>query len=462
MAPSPGDWLSQSRQAVADTLGSLGDSLASVLNQRTLKIAVTGLSRSGKTVFITALIYQLLHGYGAKYGAKIVPQTALQLPTFDYPGSVAALFADPSRWPTPTSQISTLKLALRYPQSGLYGYLAQDGVLLLDLIDYPGEWLLDLALLGWSFEEWTTHSNALNATAPRHDLSAAWRAQMQAIDLRAPQDDGALKQAARAYAAFLRQAKADYQLSLLHPGRFLMPGDLEHAPLLDFCPTETLMDDPPPGSNYAALRQRYAAYKEQVVRKFYREHFAQFDRQIVLVDLLRVLNRGQYAFDDMSQALDLTLQSFRYGKNGLLNWLIGSKIDRVLFAATKADHVTRNQIGNLERLLRQILRQPQTAIQFEGVTTDVMALASVRCTTDGKAQYQGREISVIRGLPVGREAEVSTFPGEVPADLMGPDEWQTSQFQFMDFRPPRLTKQQPLPQLNFDKTLNFLIGDYLP
>ncbi len=454
------NWFNQTTQAASQTLGNLTENLT----QSNLKIAVTGLSRSGKTVFIMALIYQILHGYGAKYGAKIVPQTDLQIPAFNYHGAIEGLFSEPSRWPTPTSQISTIKLAVRYPQSGMLGYLQTDALLHIDIIDYPGEWLLDLALLNWTFEEWSQRSMDLNNAYPRNELAAEWRAFVQEQDWQKPIDDPHLKQAGQLYAQFLKRCKAEHGLSLLQPGRFIMPGDLANAPMLDFCPMLEVLDDPPADSGYATLKRRYEYYKQHVVRKFYSEHFGQFNRQILLVDLLSVLNRGKYVFDDMSQSLDLVLQNFRYGKNSLFNLLnlfTGHKIDRVLFAATKGDHVTRNQIGNMERLLRLVLKQPQTEMHFEGVKTDVMALASVRCTQDAKAQYQGREISVIKGLPVGGDKDLSLFPGEVPAELLSSEDWKTERFQFTDFRPPRMAKHSQLPQLNFEKAIHFLIGDYL-
>ena len=40
------------------------------------------------------------------------------------------------------------------------------------------------------------------------------------------------------------------------------------------------------------MERRYEAYKDVVVRPFYREHFARLDRQIVLVDALAAFNAG--------------------------------------------------------------------------------------------------------------------------------------------------------------------------
>ncbi|WP_267897745.1 YcjX family protein [Dongshaea marina] len=66
---------------------------------RSLRLAVTGLSRSGKTAFITALIHQLENAgtesvmplwqiarQGRILGCQRVPQLNHHIPTFDYAG----------------------------------------------------------------------------------------------------------------------------------------------------------------------------------------------------------------------------------------------------------------------------------------------------------------------------------------------------------------------------------------
>lgn len=80
---------------------------------------------------------------------------------------------------------------------------------------------------------------------------------------------------------------------------------------------------------------------------FYKEHFLRFDRQIVLVDCLQPLNSGPQAFNDMRLALTQLMQSFHYGQRTLFRRLFSPVIDKLLFAATKADHVTIDQHSNM-------------------------------------------------------------------------------------------------------------------
>lgn len=103
------------------------------------------------------------------------------------------------------------------------------------------------------------------------------------------------------------------------------------------------------------LRDRFNYYCEKVVKGFYKNHFLRFDRQIVLVDCLQPLNSGPQAFNDMRLALTQLMQSFHYGQRTLFRRLFSPVIDKLLFAATKADHVTVDQHANMVSLLQQLI-----------------------------------------------------------------------------------------------------------
>ena len=143
-------------------------------------------------------------------------------------------------------------------------------------------------------------------------------------------------------------------MSLLPPGRFLMPGNLAGSPALTFAPLD-LPDDgtAPEGSLWAMMRRRYEAYKDVVVRPFFRDHFARLDRQIVLVDALSAFNSGPEALHDLEAALAGILDCFRIGRSTLFSSLFRPRIDRILFAATKADHLHHSSHDRLEAVLRR-------------------------------------------------------------------------------------------------------------
>ena len=136
----------------------------------TVRLGVTGLSRAGKTVFITALIHGLTRGgrfpvfepfaTGRIARARLEPQPDDAVPRFDYENHVRTLIEE-RRWPNSTVDISELRLVIDYQRQN-----GADRTLTLDIVDYPGEWLLDLPLLNKSYEQWSQRKPWLVAGAP--------------------------------------------------------------------------------------------------------------------------------------------------------------------------------------------------------------------------------------------------------------------------------------------------------
>ncbi|MFL1875431.1 YcjX family protein, partial [Hansschlegelia beijingensis] len=273
--------------------------------------------------------------------------------------------------------------------------------------------------------------------------------------------------------------------NLFSHGRFLMPGDLEGSPALTFAPLalpET--GDAPSGSMWAMMERRYEAYRSHVVRPFFRDHFARLDRQVVLVDALAALNAGPEAVADLETALTDVLSAFRHGHNSWLSSLFRPRVDRLLFAATKADHLHHTSHDRLEAILRRLVGRAIERAEFGGAAVDVVALAAVRATREASARQGRDELPVIIGVPEKGERsgdqifdgqeEIAVFPGDLPADPevalrsggyrgRAHDE-AGGDLRFIKFRPPLLpVSERPphLPHIRLDRTLEFLIGDAL-
>ena len=108
----------------------------------------------------------------------------------------------------------------------------------LDIVDYPGEWLLDLPLLDKTYAEWSRETLRRERRSPaRAPLAEQWRAARSALDPAADADETRPAALAELSPPISRAARDDvYALSTLPPGRFLMPGDLEGSPALTFAP----------------------------------------------------------------------------------------------------------------------------------------------------------------------------------------------------------------------------------
>ena len=214
-------------------------------------------------------------------------------------------------------------------------------------------------------------------------------------------------------------------------------------------------------TNAGMLRERFNYYCEKVVKGFYKNHFLRFDRQIVLVDCLQPLNSGPQAFNDMRLALTQLMQSFHYGQRTLFRRLFSPVIDKLLFAATKADHVTIDQHANMVSLLQQLIQDAWQNAAFEGISMDCLGLASVQATTSGIIDVNGEKIPALRGNRLSDGAPLTVYPGEVPARLPGQAFWDKQGFQFEAFRPQVMDVDKPLPHIRLDAALEFLIGDKL-
>ncbi|MBV9238209.1 MAG: YcjX family protein, partial [Xanthobacteraceae bacterium] len=264
----------------------------------TVRLGVTGLSRAGKTVFITALVHGLIRGgrfpvFDAMAGgriarARLAPQPDDAVPRFDYENHVRAL-ATERRWPESTRQISELRLVIDYQSRN-----GMPHTLTLDIVDYPGEWLLDLPLLTKSYEQWSAESLILSRQGPRAPLAATWHAHLATLNPDGPEDEQAALKSADLFTAYLRACRDErYAMSLLPPGRFLMPGDLAGSPALTFTPLELDgAQSTRPHSLHAMMARRFESYKDVLVRPFFNDHFVRLDRQVVLVDALAALNAG--------------------------------------------------------------------------------------------------------------------------------------------------------------------------
>lgn len=444
---------------------------------RQLRLAVTGLSRAGKTAFLTSLVNQLRHaGIDARLdllkaaresrllGAQRVSQPDLGIPRFPYDEAMSALASIPPHWPEPTRGISELRLQLRYKTRRARGLLGDTATLTLDLIDYPGEWLLDLPLLEHDFLAWSEAQ--MQAMGPeRQRFAAEWRRAVAAHRPDETVDEARLAELADLYASSLRQARAA-GFSHLQPGRFLLPGDLQGAPVLQFFPLPGIdtedrqsLEASPSSSLYQTLAKRFRYYQQHVVKPFYREHFRRFDRQIVLVDVLGALNAGPERFEDLSRALATLMKSFDYGKRSLLNRLFSPRIDRLAIAATKADHVTPDQHANLVALLEALLAEPLKDLRYADVPVRGFSLASIRATENREVEDNGKRLPALRGHGLDNEP-LLLYPGDVPAKLPSPDFWQRQGFAFTAFRPPR-SGDTALPHIRMDAALEWLLGDKL-
>ncbi len=483
------------------TLANLADA-ATDLAVPSVRLGVTGLARSGKTVFLTALVHNLVHGgrlpvFSAAAGhrmtgARLQPQPDDAVPRFDYEAHVRALVSE-RVWPESTRQVAELRLTIDYESASYFYRKLGPGRLHVDLIDYPGEWLLDLPLLNKDYATFSAEALKRARAANRIDIASPFLEVVGRMSPDTEENEPAAQELSAAFKSYLAGCRADtHALSMLPPGRFLMPGDLDGSPALTFAPLDFPSDAGAArtGTLRSMMERRYEAYKTHVVRPFFRNHFARLDRQIVLVDVLNALNAGPDAVADLEVALSEVLGAFRPGKRSWLSSILTRRIDRILFAATKADHLHSSDHDRLEAILKRLVARAEEKARFKGAKVDVLAMAAVRATREATVKHRGEALPAILGTPLPGErlngdtydgkTEIAMFPGDLPQDpesLFDKDEslheglrpsLQSAQadLQFLRFRPPELDTTAEgltlsLPHIRLDRALEFLIGDRL-
>ncbi|MBE0363558.1 hypothetical protein PULV_a1013 [Pseudoalteromonas ulvae UL12] len=436
-----------------------------------IKLAVTGLSRSGKTAFITALVHHLTEQATKQnlpffsvvqserlIAAKTVPQSELDITTFPYRDSINCL--KQGQWPSSTERINTLRIAIKYrPASGLRAQISETQTLLIDLIDYPGEWLMDLPMLELNFASWSWQQLELLNQSPRLQHAEAFLNHIAAIDWQGPVDEQQLTELATEYQGLLRKFKDELKLSVLQPGRMLMPGDLAGAPILAFFPLPEVTQAEE-GSMYHHVKTRYQAYVKEVVQGFYQQHFSQFDRQIVLVDLLDALAQGHDVFNEQTQAINQLIKHFSYGKSNFIKRLFQPKIDKLLFAATKSDHLSAHHHKDLTLLLDSIISTAKNDLIFDGVKIDTMAMSSVCATTPVMVEQKGEKLSCIRGKEIASNQLMTYLPAQPPMRPLTEQEWPQHGFQFPAFYPD-VGSNNGIRHIRLDHVMEFLLGDKL-
>ena len=439
-----------------------------------LRLGVTGLARAGKTVFITSLVANLLDrgrmgqltaaAEGRIAAAYLQPQPDDTVPRFEFEDALSAIAGAEPRWPEPTAAISALRLSLKVRSSGLLGGMRGERTVHLDIVDYPGEWLLDLGLLDRSFEDWS--AAVLERLGDREEM-APFRAALAATDPDAPLGEPDAAALARAYTASLRALRRA-GMSDCTPGRFLMPGELAGSPALTFAPLPPGAH--PRGSLGREFARRFEAYKSRVVRPFFRAHFSRVDRQVVLVDALEAIHHGPEAVRDLQRAMADLLAAFRPGTNPFLARLLrGQRVERILFAATKADHLHHSQHPRLVAILDELVEGARRRANFSGARTQAMAIAALRATVEQSVEHEGAALDVVRGRLLqedgtpGRQA--AFHPGELPQDpsaVLQEGDW-LKDWSLMRFAPAPLTLRpgDGPPHIRLDRAAEFLIGDRL-
>ncbi|MCX7003197.1 MAG: YcjX family protein, partial [bacterium] len=187
---------------------------------KTVRVAVTGISGSGKTVFVTALVNQLLNWrresmpdfpkkkqtYPVK--TQLVP-VPLGIRAFPYEENLVLLRKNPPQWPPSTTTASEIHLLVSFRRTkhtggGTYEPHGSWRQVRLELVDYPGEWIVDVPLRTMDFRTWSAKLLADAETDARRAYAQNWRAAVARANVDAPFNPVGAAELVAQYKEYLR------------------------------------------------------------------------------------------------------------------------------------------------------------------------------------------------------------------------------------------------------------------
>ena len=133
----------------------------------------------------------------------------------------------------------------------------------------------------------------------------------------------------------------------------------------------------------------------------------------MLVDLLSALDNGPDAMSDLQRTMRDVVCAFRPGQNSFLTRLLsGQRVDKILFSATKADHLHHTQHGNYTNIMRAVMDDALRHAKFREAQTATLSLASVRSTTEAIHE----DHPCVRGTLLSNRKNTLSYAGSLTED----------------------------------------------
>ncbi|MCA9069218.1 MAG: YcjX family protein, partial [Planctomycetaceae bacterium] len=203
----------------------------------------------------------------------------------------------------------------------------------------------------------------------------------------------------------------------------------------------------------ALVEQMNAQYRDHVRNRVqpFLKRIQRCRTQLVLVDVLRILRNGVDAYNDTSQCIAEILRAYHDA------WRPFRGIQQVLFAATKADHATKNYRANMTRLLDELVFKSKGHIKSGIPIASSEWFTSLRSTQEALMEDEKGPVEVLKGMLIGSSEQQAYSPGIVPSEWPEDEEWtfETPKFRFPEWQPRRMPKKDGsiLPHMNLDKVI---------
>jgi predicted YcjX-like family ATPase len=459
----------------------------------TITIAVAGLSRSGKTAVITSTLANLQaaanNSRAAEWlkGLDVVAtkrlRSAARPPTYrprhgrmlPYGDLLAALTGDTPQWPSRTANVYEAALDVHFwpgeRPDAANGANTAAARLRLVIVDYPGEWLVDVPILRQSYAEWSGAALNRLQSAPWSEVSGDFRKLLASTEWSGKDSNDLAERAAKEWQRVLVAAR-EQGLKWLQPGQFVRSPEQDDGvafPRLDeeklwFCPLpEKAILTSKSGSLARAMSNRYAGY-QKMTEKFFRETLKDATHHVLLVDVLEALAEGECPFNESAEVLSEVYRTFVTETSWFWRLLGLAGLKRVMLVATKADTVPPNQRAAMAKLLEDMCGG-----RFAGAAgiakPEAEYLAAVRATEEVEDKVDGGQlVRVVEGLcsDTGKRRRVTMI--DVPDRIPLPDYFRRRRgIRVPHFVPPAVDGRGAygVPNVRLGHVLQKLLGEAL-
>lgn len=472
-----------------------------IKSRRTVRVAVVGGKKCGKTVFLAALENHLrnhrrgdfqIGGRTVYWDSNAITGTQHQgFPVFDYVGASAAL--KKGVWPEKTANTSILAMRLLIEDASRKGREEVD----LEVLDIPGERISDCPMMGRAYREWCQWREL--AFAGPNGISPAYREYLKRIEDLGPGDEGALFDAYRDFIAYeYEHFTADVTPSTVlleldgtkHGGKRKADGSLDFRERISSLPLGFRDDDgaviefmPLPvacfekASPFRSLAKKYDCayekYANRVVRPM-EKWLRGAQKMVYLVDMLTILQAGADAWNAEKKYANAAICALCPRGEGMLsrvwryvqNVFWQTQINAVYVVATKSDLVASNSDRtNLRNLVDELVRGTLPFLAG-GIKTGTFSCAAISSTEEVKGAHgeQGlRGRLRVAGSEPPEYALASWLPSPVPKNAPeSSPEWRrmidAGEFNYQFAVPPEGTGEvHPPPHFGLNVIVNELL-----
>lgn len=388
----------------------------------------------------------------------------LNLPVFPYEDHLNCI-KDEHKWPCSTRRESHVRLQVT-SEGGVFG----DRTTIFDIVDYPGERLLDLPLLTKNYEEWSTEAIATARLPERMSISADWLNCIESMDIDKKFTEHEIMECFEKYVTYLYNCKEE-GFSDVSTGfqALLDPKIVKRDPPASgqvFFPlivnSEANRGDS--DSIFHRLESRFEHYKSTEIIDFHKNYIRSVDSMIVLIDAMHILEDYNRLID-LEASLTKILGMFKptsiwedildiiSDPIEILYWILGRSVKKVLFAVVKSDHVPNHEEDHLKELLDRFLQKisSEHGIKFNQVET--MVISSVICTEEtSPGILQGRL------MPDGDLKRVKQVRVPDCQEFRSDDKRSFAKFlpESRQYGPT-----EPFPHIRLDEAFSYLVEDFL-